>query len=570
HSQAAVKLLELQLTGPDDFREFLNEARTIRLRHPYIISLLDFGLSRDDTPYLVMEYAVGGTLLQRHPRGTKLPLDRIDSYVSQLASALQYAHDHRVIHRDIKPENVLLRADGTLLLSDFGIAKVLGQSSIVNLQTQIGTPAYMSPEQSRGKPCPASDQYALAVMVYEWLVGQLPFQGNSFRVVLQHRQAVPPSLQTLNPEISIQAEKVVLQALAKKPEERFNTVQQFAQALHAALQESSSTVQTIQPNSISPLLPPELRSGFPRPPKLSTLSPSERRTLRPFQLTRLDETQAVAGRQQGEIPLQTSSPEDTSRMAQSLQTLSPQRVPAQGPRSRNKRLLGRTILIASLFLVLLTGLVWGGRQTLLTQQRLSNSQHATATVQAATFATATAALSAYNMAAATHGVQFGFDAQHTHNNPYERIITSSNVKHLVRSWTARAGGSPVVANGMVYASSDDYKLYAFKANGCGQATCAPLWTAQFNNSLGVPLIAAGFLAVADGIVYISSGDGLYAFRADGCEQVTCTPLWKAQTGGGVSSPTVANGVVYSGSDDGKLYAFKANGCGQATCAPLWT
>src|SRR5207302_1236655 len=149
-------------------------------------SLLDFGLSRDDTPYLVMEYAVGGTLLQRHPRGTKLPLDRLDSYVCQLASALQYAHDHHVIHRDVKPENVLLRADGTLLLSDFGIAKVLEQSSLVSLQAP-GTPAYMAPEQSRGKPCPASDQYSLAVMIYEWLTGRLPFQGAALEVMLQHR-----------------------------------------------------------------------------------------------------------------------------------------------------------------------------------------------------------------------------------------------------------------------------------------------------------------------------------------------------------------------------------------------
>src|SRR6266704_627541 len=168
NSHAAVKLLRLQLTSREDLKDFLNEARTMmRLRHPHIVPLLDFGLTRDDTPYLVMEYAAGGTLQQRCPKGTKLPFQTIDSYVSQLASAMQYAHDHRVIHRDVKPGNVLLRADGTLLLSDFGIAKVLEQSSLVSLQTQVGTPAYMPPEQSRGKPCSASDQYSLAVMVYE-------------------------------------------------------------------------------------------------------------------------------------------------------------------------------------------------------------------------------------------------------------------------------------------------------------------------------------------------------------------------------------------------------------------
>ena len=175
HSQAAVKVLRFQLTSAEDFKRFLNEARTMRLRHHHIVPLLDFGLTRENTPYLVMEYATGGTLRKHCPKGTKLPLETIDSSVLQLASALQYAHEHRVIHRDVKPENVLLRADGTLLLSDFGIAKVLEQNSFVSLQAQAaGTPAYMSPEQSKGKPCPASDQYALAVMVYEWLAGRLP------------------------------------------------------------------------------------------------------------------------------------------------------------------------------------------------------------------------------------------------------------------------------------------------------------------------------------------------------------------------------------------------------------
>jgi serine/threonine protein kinase len=126
-----------------------------------------------------MEYAEGGTLRQHCPEGTKLPFETLDSYVAQLASALQYAHDHRVIHRDVKPANVLIWADGTLLLSDFGIAKVLEQSSFVCLQTKVGTPAYMAPEQSQGKPCPASDQYSLAVMVYGWLAGSrdyFPYQ----------------------------------------------------------------------------------------------------------------------------------------------------------------------------------------------------------------------------------------------------------------------------------------------------------------------------------------------------------------------------------------------------------
>jgi serine/threonine protein kinase len=97
HSQAAVKLLQLQVSSREDMRDFLNEARIIRLRHPHIVSVLDFGLSREDLPYLVMEYARGGTLRDRHPRNLKVPSDTVITYVLQLASALQYAHDRRII-----------------------------------------------------------------------------------------------------------------------------------------------------------------------------------------------------------------------------------------------------------------------------------------------------------------------------------------------------------------------------------------------------------------------------------------------------------------------------------------
>ena len=149
-TQAAVKVLDVRLSKTGDFKDFINEVRTILLRHPHIVPLLDFGISRDDLPYLVMEYAPEGTLRDRHPKGTRVPLPTVVSYVDQLASALQYAHDQRVIHRDVKPENILVRADGTLLVSDFGIAKLLEQSVLLSVPTQAGTPVYMAPEQHRG------------------------------------------------------------------------------------------------------------------------------------------------------------------------------------------------------------------------------------------------------------------------------------------------------------------------------------------------------------------------------------------------------------------------------------
>lgn len=124
HTQVAVKVLHVSLTRPEDFKAFLNEARVIELCHPHIVPLLHFGIRRKSLPFLVMEYAPDGTLRDRHPKGECLPLSTIVSYVDQLASALQYAHDQQVIHRDVKPENILVRADGTLLVSDFGVAKL--------------------------------------------------------------------------------------------------------------------------------------------------------------------------------------------------------------------------------------------------------------------------------------------------------------------------------------------------------------------------------------------------------------------------------------------------------------
>jgi outer membrane protein assembly factor BamB len=257
----------------------------------------------------------------------------------------------------------------------------------------------------------------------------------------------------------------------------------------------------------------------------------------------------------------------------------PQFVPAHVrvlvPRSRNRKITGRTFVVALLCLVLLVSLTGGGVWTFTKQQQLLNSQHLTATAHA----TATAAANAYNAAVTSRGVQFGFDAQHTHNNPYERILSPSSVKRLIQAWTALTDAvifsSPAVVNGAVYVGSNDGKLYAFKADGCGQSTCSPLWTA----TTGGPVESSP--AVVNGVVYVGSDNGndggkLYAFKADGCGQASCAPLWTALTGSSVgSSPAVANGVVYVGSYNfgsvnSKLYAFKADGCGQASCAPLWT
>ena len=172
-SPAAIKLLHTNL-AQDDWEGFRAEARTlVSLVHPHIIRLLDFG--RDgNTPFLVMDYAPNGTLRQRIQRGQRQPLATVVNYTNQIASALQYAHNQKVIHRDIKPENMLVGRENEILLTDFGIAVVAQSTRTQFTQETVGTIAYMAPEQIQAHPRAASDQYSLGVVVYEWLSGNRP------------------------------------------------------------------------------------------------------------------------------------------------------------------------------------------------------------------------------------------------------------------------------------------------------------------------------------------------------------------------------------------------------------
>lgn len=241
-TQAAVKVLQTRLSTAEDMNHFLREAQLIaHLSHPHIVRVLDFGLD-GQLPFLVMEYAPGGTLRERHPKGRPLPLSLVVSYVRQLADALQYAHDERVIHRDLKPENMLLGKREEVVLSDFGIALVAQSSRYQGTQEVAGTAAYMSPEQIQGKARPASDQYALGIVVYEWVSGDRPFHGSFTEVCTQHLFAPLPSLREKVPGMEPQVEQVIAQALAKEPKQRWASVQAFARALEQASQSADPTV----------------------------------------------------------------------------------------------------------------------------------------------------------------------------------------------------------------------------------------------------------------------------------------------------------------------------------------
>src|SRR5581483_7130911 len=187
------------------------------------------------TPYLIMDYAPEGSLRQRHPRRSRLAPSRALVYAEQVAQALDYAHHEHIIHRDVKPENMLIGPRGEILLSDFGIATLVANPASQSTPTIAGTWAYMAPEQFQGHPLPASDQYSLAVVVYEWLCGERPFRGEPLQIMTQHLQANPPPLRERNPAISPALEEAVHIALAKNPAQRYPTVSDFTTALRLAL-----------------------------------------------------------------------------------------------------------------------------------------------------------------------------------------------------------------------------------------------------------------------------------------------------------------------------------------------
>ncbi|HXX78105.1 MAG TPA: serine/threonine-protein kinase, partial [Ktedonobacteraceae bacterium] len=233
NTKVAIKVLHTKLTR-DERDGFLTEARILSLlAHPHIVRVLDYAVE-DGSPYLVMEYALYGTLRQRHPDSSPLPLDTVISYVTQVASALQYAHDEKLIHRDVKPENLLVGKDHKILLSDFGFVTVSLSSRTEKVQDIAGTMAYMAPEQIQAHPSRASDQYALGIVIYEWLCGKRPFDGTLEEIAAKHMTVAPPSLHERNSMLSPIVEMVVMRALEKDPSKRFASIREFAAAFEQA------------------------------------------------------------------------------------------------------------------------------------------------------------------------------------------------------------------------------------------------------------------------------------------------------------------------------------------------
>ena len=245
----AIKVLAAHFASDEEFRaRFQREAAAIaRLRHPNIVQVHDFGVE-GQVYYMVMEYIAGDTLKNRiraaRDAGERLSPEEIIDLLRGLASALDYAHERSIVHRDIKPANIMLRVEEggrgdqtpTPVLTDFGVAKILEGIQFTGTGMTIGTPDYMAPEQGSGQEVTCSaDLYSLAVILYEMLVGELPFTADTpVAVLLQHISATPPSIRLRAPDRPPALDSVLDRALAKKPEERYPSGAALVEAVEQA------------------------------------------------------------------------------------------------------------------------------------------------------------------------------------------------------------------------------------------------------------------------------------------------------------------------------------------------
>ncbi|MBE3561244.1 MAG: protein kinase [Ktedonobacteraceae bacterium] len=269
---ATIKVLHARLTGEEAMVRFRQQAQAVaQLNHPNIVRLLEFGIE-NAVPFLIMDYVPASALRQRHPRGQRLPLPLIADYVRQATAALRYAHEHGVVHGSVQPEYLLLSERGEVLLSNFAIA-TLAQSEQPggSLPGPGAQTTYLAPEQLQGQSLPASDQYALAVVVYEWLSGHPPFEGTADVVAAAHKTAQPPSLSAELPGLPLAVEQVVMTALSKAIGNRFASIQAFArafeQATGAAPLPASRPSGVVSPTPVLPVMPaPTPSAPTPFPP----------------------------------------------------------------------------------------------------------------------------------------------------------------------------------------------------------------------------------------------------------------------------------------------------------------
>ena len=232
----AIKVLPEFLAEDPDFRErFRREAVAIaKLRHPGILSVFDHG-EFEGQPYIVTEFVEGGTF-QQQLAGKPITVQQTLEVLQPIAAAIDYAHERGVLHRDIKPSNILITKEGAPVLGDFGLARMMTSNErLTRLDSVVGTPEYMAPEQCAGKESgPAADRYSFGVVAYEALTGHVPYEAETpAAVMLAQIQSPLPDPRTVNAAINENVERALLRMLSKDPEQRFTSCSAFARALAA-------------------------------------------------------------------------------------------------------------------------------------------------------------------------------------------------------------------------------------------------------------------------------------------------------------------------------------------------
>lgn len=240
----AIKIIQPRLApNPQFIKRFEREVKTIAsMSHPHILKVFDYG-QQDEQFYLVMELINGGSLSSLIRKGA-LGLEQTARLLSQVASALDYAHERGVIHRDLKPQNIMLTEQGDAILTDFGIARLISieATALTHTGAIIGTPLYMAPEQWVGKAVDArSDVYALGISVYETLTGEVPYNSRTpASIMYAHLEGPLPNVRTLRGDLPPAIDTVLHRALAKRPEDRYQSAGEFAAAFSEAIQKRGS------------------------------------------------------------------------------------------------------------------------------------------------------------------------------------------------------------------------------------------------------------------------------------------------------------------------------------------
>ena len=232
--EVALKVINPDLSqNPILMKRFRNEALAMaRLSHPNIVVIYNFS-SEANLHYIVMEYVQGKSLSQIIKGEGALPWNRAFTLFSQILTAIDYAHGQGIIHRDIKPSNFIVQSNGTVKVTDFGIAKLFGGEELTRAGVTLGTSRYMSPEQILGQPIGSlSDIYSLGITLYEMVTGKVPFSGNSdFEIQRGHLEILPPSPLQFIPNLPKEIETAILKSIEKKPERRFPSVRHFLETL---------------------------------------------------------------------------------------------------------------------------------------------------------------------------------------------------------------------------------------------------------------------------------------------------------------------------------------------------